>query len=171
MEDTNITYLINIETDYIWELPGSGHICQAKKFWVKIDTKGNVNIKSRSSDSYGKYPESFIHDVLVINDNIPIPQNIIDMLQIFIITTGVGGSCGSSIHCFTCIITAIKTLKTNLQTQTIKDKLNNKIMLTYLTKTVNKLIKTNKKLQELQTSYNKLFKKYENLNNYKLKID
>ena len=171
MEDTNSTYLINIETGFYRECPQRTGYDNMTRFWFQIDIKGNVNIKSQLSTfntSYGVRIEAAIRDVLVINDNIPIPLYIIDMLKILLDKPKM---CDCYIEYWVHMITAIKTLKTNLQTQTIKDKLdmqkdklNNKIMLTYLTKTVNKLIKT-------KTSYNKLFKKYENLNNYKLKID
>ena len=55
-------------------------------YWIKIDSLGNVNIKTKSTTSYsgGSDHTTPIGDLLVINDNIPIPDYLIETLKTLI---------------------------------------------------------------------------------------
>lgn len=57
-----------------------GPIC---KLYIKIDKNGNVDIKCQTIDRCNGRPDQYlkIYDLLIINDNIHIPDYIIDMLR------------------------------------------------------------------------------------------
>jgi hypothetical protein len=185
MEDTT-TYLINYETQPALHTPNSfgSYAYNMSKYWFKIDTKGNINIKTQNICVCSMQPNTYSTptDELVINDNIPIPEYIIKTLKSLIENHDTNYY---SCH-WQCIINTIKTLKDELKIisnnpkksdiQTLiefyqSEKQKNKIMETNLTE-------ANKKIKDLQTYSDNTLKKYEELkkenikfNEYKQKIE
>jgi len=74
-------YIIDVIIDHILENDCSSHT--GTKLYIKIDKNGNVDIKKQNihyqQGIHNQY--SRIWDELVINDNIPIPTYMIDMLK------------------------------------------------------------------------------------------
>jgi len=74
-------YIIDVIIDHILE--GDYFSPTGTKLYIKIDKNGNVDIKKQNihyqQGIHNQY--SSIWDELVINDNIPIPTYMIDMLK------------------------------------------------------------------------------------------
>lgn len=49
--------------------------------FIKIDINGNVDIKQEFLGRRPGYDQSYIHNLLIINDNIPIPSYLINMIK------------------------------------------------------------------------------------------
>ena len=49
--------------------------------FIKIDINGNVDIKQEFLGRRPGYDQSYIHNLLIINDNIPIPPFMINMIK------------------------------------------------------------------------------------------
>ena len=115
------TYVLDITTRQYRMTPPTGSCCSNHiKFYFKIDTNGNVNIKEQRIFSSSGYASdvSAPCDTLIINDNIPIPSNLIEILKNLI------NNCSDDFYYshWMSIIETIKGLKQSLKEE------NNKII-------------------------------------------
>jgi len=74
-------YVIDIVVKNIWHSPSVRN--QDHTFYIKIDINGNVDIKRQIIWLQSGQPNTIgpIFNMVTINDNIPIPYYIIDMLK------------------------------------------------------------------------------------------
>jgi len=130
------------------------------KYYFKIDTRGNVNIKEQSISVCSGHPSQYHspNDILVINDNISIPSYLIDTLK-SLITYNFSNNSSSIYRChWTCIIETIKQLKQTLKElentpkeTNIKIKLDNSIIKNEIFE--QKVKDLEQKIENLQTAY------------------
>ena len=131
------------------------------KYYLNINTRGNVNIKEQQIFVCSGHPNEHgpVTDILVINDNIPIPSYLIETLKT-LITYNFSHNSTSVYRChWTCIIETIKQLKQSLKelAENPQKETNIKIQLDNST-IKNELLKTQikdmeQKLENLQTVY------------------
>jgi len=131
------------------------------KYYFNIDIRGNINIKEQNIFVCSGHPNEHgvVKDILVINDNIPIPSYLIETLKTLITYNFIHNS--SSIYrChWICIIETIKQLKQSLKelTENPQKETNIKIQLdnsTIKNEILEKQVKDmEQKLENLQTVY------------------
>jgi hypothetical protein len=131
------------------------------KYYFKIDTRGNVNVKEQSISVCSGHPNQYnpVTDILVINDNISIPSYLIETLKT-LITCNFSHNSTSVYRChWTCIIETIKQLKQSLKelAENPQKETNIKIQLdnsTIKNEILEKQVKDlEQKLENLQTAY------------------
>ena len=157
------TYILDFVTDEYRDAP-SHQGCFAftrYKYYFNIDTRGNVKIKEQNILVCSGHPNEHgvVKDILVINDNIPIPSYLIETLKTLITYNFIHNS--SSIYrChWICIIETIKQLKQSLKelTENPQKETNIKIQLdnsTIKNEILEKQVKDmEQKLENLQTAY------------------
>jgi hypothetical protein len=74
-------YVIDIVVEDVWYSNSMRH--EVDTFYIKIDINGNVDIKRQITQLWTGQPNRIgpIRNMVTINDNIPIPYYIIDMLK------------------------------------------------------------------------------------------
>ena len=74
-------YIIDTTIEHIYQCDYSSTIYFT--FYIKIKKNGNVDIKKKCTHTQTGVPnwDGPIHNIVIINDNIPIPSYIINMLQ------------------------------------------------------------------------------------------
>jgi len=74
-------YIIDIVVENIWHSTSCRN--QETTFYIKIDTNGNVNIKRQINYLQCGHPNTIglVRNMVTINDNIPIPSYLIDMIK------------------------------------------------------------------------------------------
>ena len=84
------TYVLDFVTGEYRDYPPSQgtYACNMWKYYFKIDTYGNVHIKEQGIGVCSGHSNQYYNptDLLVINDNIPIPSYLIDTLKPFYIS-------------------------------------------------------------------------------------
>lgn len=108
-------YVIDIVNDLLRDPPPYHCAGSAEKLYIKIDKNGNVDIKSQRISICSGHPNEYcqIQDVLVINDNIPIPDHIINMLKQLLSSKGCQYTQLYRSHYYN-VIECIKILKAEL---------------------------------------------------------
>jgi hypothetical protein len=132
----------------------------AQKLYIKIDKNGNVDIKSQHISICSGHPNQYcaISDVLIINDDIPIPNYIITMLKELLPSTACQYTKLYQDH-YNNVISCIKILKKELKALAFnpQNEKDIKIQLKYST-TQNGILKEEiigmeQKIKNIQTSY------------------
>jgi hypothetical protein len=98
-----------------------GYLGQCQTLYIKFYKNGNIDIKSQSiSGGFGRGEPSIsnLYDLLIINDNIPIPPNIINIFRQLLVP---GNCLYTDLYTphYTNVIEAIKIMKQDLQTSHI----------------------------------------------------
>ena len=108
-------YVLEIVNDLLRGTPPYDCAGSAEKLYIKIDKNGNVDIKSQNISICSGHPNEYyqIRDVLVINDNIPIPDHIINMLKQLLPSNGCQYTQLYRSHYYN-VIECIKILKAEL---------------------------------------------------------
>lgn len=113
-------YVIDIIVENVWH--STGWRGQESTFYIKIDTRGNVDIKQRNTYLQSGHHNTIgpIWDVVTMNDNIPIPSYMIDVIKNSFCkptaTCRFGSNCGDQLflHHYLNAIENIIILKENL---------------------------------------------------------
>ena len=161
IHDYNMTeYVLEVINDMLRPPPPYDCGGGAQKLYIKIDKNGNVDIKSQHISICSGHPNQYygISDVLIINDDIPIPNYIITMLKELLPSTACQYTKLYQDH-YNNVISCIKILKKELKALAFNPQNENdiKLQLTYST-TQNGILKEEiigmeKKIKNIQTSY------------------
>lgn len=153
-------YVLEIINDLLRPPPPYDCAGSAEKLYIKIDKNGNVEIKAQGISICSGHPNQYyeIRDVLIINDNIPIPNYIINMLKVLLPSTSCNYT-GLYRQHYHNVIESIKIIKRELEElccnpqniTDIKMKLEYSITENNILKKEIKNMKS--KIKNIQTSY------------------
>jgi hypothetical protein len=163
-------YVLDVVNDMLRPPPPYDCASNAVKMYIKIDNHGNVEIKQQGISICSGHPNQYcqINDVLIINDNIPIPDYIIEILKVLLPSTG----CQYTklyIEHYQNVISCIKILKEQLK-KNVRNPENEKDVLLKLKYSTTKnemlekeLREMENKIKNIQTSYFDMLKDNEKL--------
>jgi len=171
-------YVLDVVNDMLRPPPPYDCASNAVKMYIKIDKYGNVDIKQQGISICSGHPNQYcqINDVLIINDNIPIPDYVIEILKVLLPSTGCQYTKLYMEH-YQNVISCIKILKEQLK-KNVRNLENEKDVLLKLKYSTTKnemlekeLREMENKIKNIQTSYFDMLKDNEKLKKENKSLD